>query len=231
VQRVAAGVLVEDAERARRLERQPGDAIVADFHPRDVCCAGEGRFRARLVAAVAIGTNVAGRFVPDERRVGLERIGDFDDGGQRLVLDGDVFGGLDCVCTRLGDDQRHTLTGVADLVDRERKIGRLRRRPAVEILDWNIARIRAVEDRFVSVGDVVAPGQHGQHARLRQRFRGVDRADARVRMRGAQDNGMSLTRGVDVVAERAAAGNEAHVLLARDRLADAVVHFPPPLSA
>jgi hypothetical protein len=72
-----------------------------------------------------------------------------------------------------------------------------------------------------AVGGRVAAGQHREHAGQGERGGGIDRADARVRVRRAHEGGVDLAGQGDVVAEAPAAGDQARILLARERLAEA----------
>src|SRR5262249_20800380 len=78
---------------------------------------------------------------------------------------------------------------------------------------------------------------HGDHTGHRARGRGVDRAYARVRVWAAQDGHVQHPRQAHVVEVVAPADEEAAVLLALDRLADATVrldlhaHDSPPDTA
>src|SRR6185369_17895439 len=55
--------------------------------------------------------------------------------------------------------------------------------------------------------------------------RGVDAADARVRMRRAQDRRIGLARQADVVAVTAVAAHQPQVFLAAKRLSDGLRHW------
>jgi hypothetical protein len=91
-------------------------------------------------------------------------------------------------------------------------------------LDDVLVRIRgerAVPDRLDAVGGEVGAGQHRHDPRDGERRRRVDAADARVRVRRADEADVKLPVGVDIVAVAAGAGDEARVFLAQDVLADA----------
>ena len=74
------------------------------------------------------------------------------------------------------------------------------------------------------VRPVVLARQHGEHALRRARGGGVDRRDPGVGMGRAQDDPVRHPRQYEIVDIAAAPGEEAPVLAARDRLADAVIH-------
>jgi hypothetical protein len=69
-------------------------------------------------------------------------------------------------------------------------------------------------------GEAIGAGEDAKHAGQRFGARGVDGADARMRVRGAHHHRIGLAVETEIVAEAAAAGGEAGVLLAHDRLAD-----------
>src|SRR5208337_4111283 len=71
------------------------------------------------------------------------------------------------------------------------------------------------------VGRELGAGQHRQHAGHGGGRLGVDRLDARMRVRRAQELNESLARPADVVGVLALAGDETEVFLAAHRRADA----------
>ena len=71
-------------------------------------------------------------------------------------------------------------------------------------------------------GGIVGAGEERERARQPERRVFVDRADARVGMGRAHERRMRHARQHEVVAVAAAAGDEAQILLAPHRLADAV---------
>ncbi len=148
--------------------------------------------RAREVVALA------GLVVADQRRVGVERLARVDDRGQRLVLDVDQ---RERVVGRVlvgRDHERDLLALEADLVAGEhglRVVGDRRHPREAERLE-------------------VLGGDDGGDVRVRERRRGVDRDDLRVRVRAAQDRAVDHPRQLDVVEVGALAADEARVLLA-----------------
>jgi hypothetical protein len=88
-----------------------------------------------------------------------------------------------------------------------------------------LVRIRrhwAMRERLQPVGDRVRTGQDRDHARRRAGLRRVDAADPRMRVGRAHETRVRLAGEVDVVAIAAGANEEARVVLAEDRLADAI---------
>jgi hypothetical protein len=79
---------------------------------------------------------------------------------------------------------------------------------------------RIVRNGAQPVREAVRAREHGEHARHRLGARGVDAADARMRVRGAHHHRMGLAIENEIVAEPPLAGGEPRVLLADDRLAD-----------
>src|SRR6202023_3530383 len=82
------------------------------------------------------------------------------------------------------------------------------------------ARQRIVRDGAELVAKAIGARERAEHARHRAHRAGVDPADARMRMRRAHHRGIGLAVELEVGAEPAVAGDEAGVLVARDRLAD-----------
>ena len=69
----------------------------------------------------------------------------------------------------------------------------------------------------------VVAGEDAEHARHRRRRGGVEPGDPAVRHVRAQEVDIGLAGAVEVVGEAALAGQEAHVLAALERRADAMV--------
>ena len=182
-----AGLRVEVGDDPARLERRRVAARVDDVARDDRVGLGErpvGRLlvaglpgRAREVVALT------GLVVADQRRVGVERLARVDDRRQRLVLDVDQ---LQRVVRRVlvgRDHERDLLALEAHLVAREHGL-----------------RV---------VGDRGHPGQaerleilgrdDGRDVRVGERLRGVDRDDAGVRVRAAQDRAVHHPGQPDVV--------------------------------
>jgi hypothetical protein len=156
---------------------------------------------------------VARRLVVDLRRAGLQRVGGIHDRGQHLVVDLDHLGRVLRLVRGLRDHQRDVVADVAHLALGQHPVRRLLHRRAVDAGDEPAAgeAVHALE---------VRAGEDRDYARRGLRARGVDLADARVRVRRAQEIRVRLVRLVDVVGELSRAGEEADILLALDRLAD-----------
>ena len=136
------------------------------------------------VAARPVHDDVAGRVVVDLRRAVGDRRLDVDDHGERLPVDVDqlerVLGGL----LRLGDDGRDARAGERDAVDLERA------RRDDEVL--GPGGLPGARER-VQVLEVLA-GEDADDAGRGRGARGVDPADARVRVRRAQDRDVGHVR-------------------------------------
>src|SRR5262249_42027354 len=81
---------------------------------------------------------------------------------------------------------------------------------------------RAVRDRLHAIRRGLDAREHRDHAGRGEGGHGHDAIDARMRVRGAHEARVDLTRPADVVAAAAAAGEQARVLLAEDVLAYAL---------
>ena len=197
-----AGLRIEVGDHAARLERRRMAAGIDDVARHDGVGLGERTVRRRLIAGLPGRARevvaLPGLVVADQRRVGVQRLAGVDDRRQRLVLDIDQ---LERVVRRVlvgRDHERDLLALEADLVAREhglRVVGDRRHPRQPERLE-----VLGGDDR----GDVG----------VRERPRGVDREDARVRVRAAQDGPVDHPRQPDVIEVGALAADEARVLLA-----------------
>jgi hypothetical protein len=179
-----------------------------------------------LVADLDVDADIVRRLVPQGRGAGGDRIGGAHHHRQRLVGNIDQFGGILRRSDRLGDDECHRLADKACPVGRQRVMaGSDRRGTAQPRLDVGRRREPGiVRDRAEPGGKVVGAGQHSEHSRCGERRRLVHRDDAGMGIGRAHEAGLRLARQCDVVAEAAPAGQQAKILLAPHRLADAVRH-------
>ncbi len=196
------GLRVEVGDDAARLERRRVAARVDDVARDDRVGLGECAVGRLLVTGLPRGARevvaLSGLVVADQRRVGVERLAGVHDRRQRLVLDVDQLQGVVGRVLVGRDDERDLLALEAHLVAGEHGLGVVgdRRHPRqaqrLEVLGG--------DDR----GDVG----------MRERLGRVDRDDARVRIRAAQDGAVHHAREPDVVEIVALAADEARVLLA-----------------
>ncbi len=113
---VAALTRIPQTDHAARLDRVGDDAVVVEAELDDMRRRGKGRLDRRRVAGAPVEAQVArhlGRNLRCRRRAGS------GNGGHRRqwgIVDHHRFGGIECSGTGQGDDQRHRLAGVADLV-------------------------------------------------------------------------------------------------------------------
>ena len=197
-----AGLGIEVGDDAARLERRRMAARIDDvafdngvgLRERAVGGGLVAGFPGRAGEVVALARLV----VADQRRVRVERFAGVDDRGQRLVLDVDQ---LERVVRRVlvrRDHERDFLALESDLVTCEHGLGVVgdRRHPGeperLEVLGGD-------DCRDVGVGE--GP-------------RGVDRENARVRVRASQQCSVDHPRQPDVVEVVALAADEACVFLA-----------------
>ena len=113
VQRVAPAAPVEFSDGRARLERGGGHAGDDEIDARDV-----GGARERLIHRVTLTglreeRDVIGRLVPHGRRPWTERVHRAGDRGQRLVVHGNLLGGVYRALVRLGDHERDGIADVA----------------------------------------------------------------------------------------------------------------------
>jgi hypothetical protein len=130
--------------------------------------------------------------------------------GQRLVVDVDQRGGVLGDVPVVGHDEGDDLTDVADLVDRQRHL-----RPRV--------RQRRMRDQqrpgLVERAEIGGGGDE-MNARHPASPRGVDRTDARVRVRAAQARAVERAGQAHVVHEAREAAEQPWILDARHTRSD-----------
>ena len=136
--------------------------------------------------------------VPDQRRIGIERLAGVDDRRQRVVLHVDQ---LQRIARRVlvgGDHERDLLTLEADLVTGQHRLGVIgdRRHPGQP-------------QRLQVLG-----GDHRRDLGVGERLRGVDREDPGVGVRAPQHGPVNHPGQPDVIQVGALAADEARVLLA-----------------
>ena len=179
----------------------------------------ERRLGRLTVAALGGVRNVVRVLVPNARCVRLRRIGDRCHRRQRLIVHGDKFGSILGLRQCFGDHHRHRIADIARAIDHQRGTLRCEHRRAVALL----ARHRRLRHRNAVVR-VVGAGVNRDHARRARCIRGIDRADQRVRVGRANEHAPGLPMQRLVVLVASLAGEQAHVLDATDRLADAELH-------
>src|SRR5262249_4304904 len=204
------------ADRAARLHRIDDDPVVDEIEGNPMLRRGHRPLDRDTVAHLPIEAEVARRFFPYAGLVWIERAGGLDDSRERLILDCDQLGRIARRGGAFRDDHRARVTDMPYTVADDRRMWRQHRRRPVAVGDR--AEARNVSD---PVARDVIPGQDGEHAGGGKRCRRIDSADARMRVRRAQHEGISLVRSLNVIDIIAATGDEAPVLDAADRLTDA----------
>ena len=195
----AAGI--EGAERAARLHRRGGQALVDDVDSDGVGGAGEGGVRGGGVAVLHLGGDVAGGFGPNLRGVRGDGGGQGGNDGQVIVVDFDRLQRVLGLFQRVGDHGGDGLADEANGVDGQ---GRAQRGGAGRA-------VRALEDRrqrqrLHASGDQIRARQHDVNARHRHGGRGVDRDDTGVGPIRAEECQMGLAGERNVVREVPRAG-------------------------
>ncbi len=215
-QRDASGRRVETRQRGARLDRTGRQALVDEFEFDHVRRLRKGGVALHGIAVARLAGEVAGRGRPDQRSPVGKRIGDGRDRGQRGVADVDRLGGVARLLAGFGHHRSHGLADVAHDVDRQCMLRRRLGPAAAGALE--VPRLR---QRLDPGGHQFRAGDDGQHAGQRARRGCVERLDARVRMRRAQENQVRLSGQREVLGELAAAGQQAVVFDAADGLAAA----------
>ncbi len=216
VERERVGSTIVVANRRPRLHRVRNQAVVDEIELGHVRRRGERRVGRRLVADVPIEDRVVRRGIMDLRLAGTGGLGQIDHGGQFGVVDLDLFRRVPRLNVSVGDDDRDMVADIAHLALGERRMGAGLHRRAV--LRMNHPAAGEAADL---VGRDVVAGEDRDGARRLPRLGRIDLVDRRMGVRRAQEIGVGLAGTVDVVEVMALAGDEADVLFALDRSADA----------
>ncbi len=216
---IGLGVVVADG--VARLHRVRHHAVVDDFDRGDARSAGKGGFGRREIAAVVVPVehDVPGDVVEQLRRAGLDRRARVDHGRQRLIFDLDRLGGVAGLMQLLGHHERHRLSRMANLADREHRPRRVVARGAV-----TVRQRRDAGHVAKTVGRHILAGEQEQHARHAAGPCCVQACDPRVRRRRAKHMGMHHARQNDIVGIAAPAGDEPKIFEPPQRLADREFH-------
>ena len=171
--------------------------------------------------------------VVQRRRARRNRVDRIRDSRQNVVTDLDRRSCVARRAQRLGNHRGERLADRAHLVDRERPLRRVERRPRrvrpegfLLVVD-DIGRHRKLANASQIRRPIVRAGQHREHARHRARCCRVDAADHGMRVRRAHERGVRLARQTDIVGIAARAGHEPRVLKARQRASDIGMVRPP----
>ncbi len=168
------------ADRAARLHAGGGDAVDHEAMLDDVGGVGEGGIGRGLVAEELHETDIVRALIPHPRRASGGGLRGRHDRGERLVVDRNQLGGVLGLDQSLRHHEGDIIAGPAHAVFDKRGIGRPKRAA--------VAALQSAGDRQVapSRGLPVRAGEHREHPRRRLGLARVDRADARMRVRGAQ---------------------------------------------
>ena len=157
---------------------------------------------------------VRAELLVDDRGAVLERLLGVDHHRQRVVLDHDLLGRVDHSVLVPADHHRDRLADVADLAASQRPV------VGHEHVDPRRDPHHRAGGRHV--GEVL-PGEHGHHAVVLARGRGVDRSYPGVRLRRAHDRRVEHPGKHHVVGVGRPARDQARVLLALERAPDEAV--------
>ena len=207
VERVAAGRGIEPTHAAPRLHGIHHDAMVVEGERHDMRCRCKRGFGAHCVAGVPVETGIARNFVGKLGCAGCAGGLCRGHGRQGLVLHDHQLRRVERLRVSLRHDQRHGLPGKAHLVGGQKRLGR-----EGEGLAGLHVRLGIGAKRLQPVDCGVGCGKDGEHARSRVGRARIDRADQRMCMRRAQNDGMGQPLELQVVEIGALAGDEACVL-------------------
>ena len=117
MERISAVRGIIDAERAARLDRIGGDAVVDQANVGDVFGGGESGIGRGLVAERDGHRDIAVRaIVPDFRCVRLRRLLEIDQRGQRLIVHGHKLGGIARLRLGFGNDEGDVIADTTDAI-------------------------------------------------------------------------------------------------------------------
>ena len=226
VEGVLAGRGVVVGDRRARLDRVGDQAVVDHVDRDDMGRVLEGGVGGGAIADLPVVADVAGRFVEDQGRA--VRLGGLDRGHRREVpvVHVDQVGRFLRLLPRLSHHDRHAVTHIPDLAQRERRMGGFDHGRPVLAVDQPPRRDAAHALHVLAGEDRVDAGR--RHGRA-----GVDPADVGVRDGRAEDVAVQLPGQVDVVRVAPAPRQEAGVFLPLDRGADSgavAAHDPPPMA-
>ena len=190
IKRKAAAVISRD--RGARLHRVHHHAAVQKLQARDMRGRGEGGIDRGGVAEMIVERNVAGHVVVKQRSALARRVFGRYDGGERIDVDLDRFGGVLRGKDGLGDDAGDRIADIAHLVFRQRAAPRLFHRRAVAAFERHIAFERAVALK-------IGGGIDRKHARHFPGRVGVDGADHAMAVAAAHHHRIGLAGQADVV--------------------------------
>ena len=194
---------------AARFHRRRNTVLVSKAALDDVCGLGGGRGVVAVLLAHMRG-DIAAQIVVHQRRTGLERFFEIDDGRQLLDLDGDIG---ECILGNVaagGNDNGQRFADIAHLV-----LGETGVRAQIEHDAVDGRRRHQQRSRLPEVAEIER-GIGGNDAVVSQRRRHIDRNQLAVRDRTAQQGGVEHARNFDVVDEQRLAGEELPVLVAAD---------------
>ena len=226
---VQSGRAVVIADRRARLHGHAGDALDPGLQAHDMRRARERRIGQRLIADVAIGAQIAGTAVPDQRRICFERVAGPHHHRERFIVDRHQLRRIPCSAVRLGDHHADRLADIADLVGRKRRHVHGEHLEAGSYPQRDIGRPGhggVVRDRSAAIGEIVGAGEDGDDTRHRARLGRIDRLDAGVRVGGANDCRKCHVRQRDIRKIAAPSGEEPPILLARDGLTNTEFNHP-----
>ena len=165
-----------------------------------------------------------------QRRARGERGRGLADRGQRRVVDRDGLGRVERGGARLGDDDGDRLAGVADLAGRQHRVRRIGHLGAVAVAESEARIAHQRRNTADAVGRQIVGGEDAKHPRHGQGAGRLERPQTGMGVGRAHHGHMGLAGQVDVVGETAAPGQQARVLGAAHRLADAEIHDRASLS-
>ena len=205
-----------------RLQRHDDDAIVRHADLDDM-----GRFLHRLgdrdvVTALHVVDEVAGRFIPQERRILRERAATIDNRWQRLVVDFDALRGFARELGAVGHDETDRIADMADTA-------RCQRGPRRHDHRLHRGQARHVTQ---AVRREIGSRRDQMHARHGCSGRDVDRADQGMGVRRPQDMAMKRGRLGDILDVAAVPREEPRILEAahRSRIPACIRHVVSPAS-
>ena len=231
-QRQPAVFLVPDPDRGPRLHLAVDDPVVEEGAADDMRRARERLVGGRGIAELRIERQVPGTAVPDLRRVRQDRLPRVSDRRQRIIGRFDEVGGIAARLAALGNDDGDDLADMPDPVPDDRRLRGVERLAAIEIGESRSVpvdgapRVGSVGDAAETVVGVVRARQDGGHARRPQRPADIDAEKAGMGVRTSHHDCEVFALERDIVRIGSAARQQARILAAPDRGADARAFRP-----
>ena len=184
---------------------------------------GKGLLCRCQVAKKSVDQHIVRHFVPNCWRGRCESVFDLRDPGQFLIVDCDRFGGVLRLRCGLRDHDHDRFADMAHLVRWQQHLRADKDRAAARTGQFHVIaglRHRVVRDRREPVSGAIASCKDADDPGQPRRLLLLDPEDTGVRIWRTHNGHIGLARQREIIAEAAAAGQQALVFLAAQRPAN-----------